>query len=74
MLLAGGKGGHEQLHVQEVVRPDGAQHVLDHALGAGAQQVAELGRVRIWTFRVTAGAELGYDFFKGAVSLDLKKI
>jgi len=47
VLLAGGKGGHEQLHVQEVVRPDGAQHVLDHALGAGAQQVAELRRVSI---------------------------
>ena len=47
MLLAGGEVGHEELHVQEVVGTDGAQHVLNHPLGAAAQQVAELGRVRV---------------------------
>ena len=43
--------GDEQLHVQEVVGTDGAQHVLNHPLGAGVQQVAELGGVRLWSWR-----------------------
>ena len=47
VLLAGGQAGHEQLHVQEVVGPDGAEHVLNHPLRAGGEQVAELGRVRV---------------------------
>ena len=48
MLLAGGKGGGEELDVEEVVLPDGAEHVLDHPLGAGAEQVAELRGVGLW--------------------------
>ena len=48
VLLAGGEGRGEELHVEEVVLPDGAEHVLDHPLGARAEQVAELRGVRLW--------------------------
>ena len=48
VLLAGGEGGGEELHVEEVVLPDGAQHILDHPLRAGAEQVAELRCVGLW--------------------------
>ena len=51
VLLAGREGGGEELYVEEVVLPDGAQHVLDHPLGARAEQVAELGGVRLWSWR-----------------------
>ena len=48
MLLAGSEGGGEELDVEEVVLADGAEHVLDHPLGARAEQVAELRGVRLW--------------------------
>ena len=51
MLLAGSEGGGEELDVEEVVLADGAEHVLDHPLRAGAEQVAELGGVRLWSWR-----------------------
>ena len=48
MLLAGCQGRGEELDVEEVVLSDGAEHVLDHPLRARAEQVAELGGVRLW--------------------------
>ena len=50
VLLAGGERRDEELDVEKVVGADGAEHVLDHPLGAGAQQVAEFGRIRIYGY------------------------
>ena len=51
VLLAGCQGGGEELDLEEVVLSDGAENVLDHPLGARAEQVAELGGVRLWSWR-----------------------
>ena len=48
LLFAGRQTWNKQLHRQEVVGSDGAQYVLDHSLGARAQQVAELWRVCVY--------------------------
>ena len=40
--FAGLERGHEVLDVEEVVPAERALHVVDHALRAGAQDVAEL--------------------------------
>ena len=48
MLVAGGEGRGEELDVKEVVLADGAEHVLNHPLRAGTEQVAELWCVRLW--------------------------
>ena len=45
MVTAGGQVGGEELHVEEVVLSDGAEDVVNDALGAGSQEVAELGGV-----------------------------
>ena len=51
VLLAGCQGGGEELDLEEIVLSDGAEHVLDHPLRARAEQVAELGGVRLWSWR-----------------------
>ena len=51
MVPAGLQTRREQLDVQEVVLAHGAQQVLDDALGAGVEEVAELGGVSIWGTR-----------------------
>ena len=47
MVSAGRQAGGEELHVQEVVLAHRAQVVVDDPLGAGAEEVTELGSVRV---------------------------
>ena len=46
VVTAGRQVWREQLHIKEVVLSDRAKNVVDDALGAGPQEVAELGGVR----------------------------
>ena len=41
-------GDVERSYLQEVVLPYGAENVLYHAFGAGAEQITELRGVRLW--------------------------
>ena len=47
MVPAGGQAGGEELYVQQVVLAHRAEVVVDDPLGAGAEEVTELGSIRV---------------------------